>query len=125
MIWQPFRLFTLVFLLAILTAWIGNAYGQALSATAVGITCPASGSSIEVLATNARRTSWSLINDSVTDIRMGFLASGTATLTDSNSVIIKAGASYADSLPNVYAGRIVCMSTTAGAIVVHRTEAQK
>jgi hypothetical protein len=101
------------------------AFGQATSQTAIGVTCAADGSSTQVRASNARRVSWSIINDSATDIRVGFLTSGTADLTDSNSFILKAGSSFSDSLPNVYAGRVVCMSTTGSTVDVHSTEALK
>jgi len=89
----------------------------------IGTTCAADGSSTEVMDLNTNRFSYSLINDSGVDVRIGFLATGTADLTDSNSIILKAGATYADSLPNVYYGRVVCMSTTGASQVIHSTEA--
>ena len=100
-------------------------YAQATSATAVGITCAASGSSTQVIAATTRRYSYSLSNTSDTDVRIGFLASGTANLTDSNSFILKSAQTYADSLPNVYAGRVVCMSTSGATKVIYVTEAQR
>jgi len=87
------------------------------------VTCPATGSSIQVIDIRSSRVSFALLNDSLTDVRIGFLASGTAALTDSNSFILKAGQPYSDSVPGIYYGRVVCMSTTAGAIVIHFDEA--
>jgi hypothetical protein len=125
--WNASRVFLTIMLFALVASgvWHRLAYGQATSGAAAGVSCPADGSSAQVLASNARRVSWSIINDSITDIRVGFLASGTADLTDSNSFVLKAGASYADSLPNVYAGRVVCMSTTGSSVTAHYTEATK
>lgn len=89
-----------------------------------GVACPATGSSIEVMALRSSRVSYAIINDSATAIRVGFLSgSSTATLSDSNSFIMAAGQTYSDSVPGVYYGRVVCMSTTAGAITIHFDEA--
>lgn len=93
--------------------------------TAAGVTCPASGSSIEIIASNAKRLSYALNNDSAVDVRVGFLATGTASLSDSNSFILKAGQTYSDAIPGVYYGRVVCMSTTASTVVIHSTQATR
>ena len=97
----------------------------ALNNSAAGLTCAVSGSSTQIIAANAQRFSYSLLNDSAIDVRIGFLATGTPLLTDSNSFILKAGQPYADAIPGVYYGRIVCMSTTAVAATIHYTEASR
>lgn len=93
--------------------------------SAAGVTCPVDGSSIQVLALNTRRISYSILNQSDTDVRIGFLDTGTADLTDSNSIILKPGQPLADSIPGVYYGRIVCMSTSASTKIIYATEAQR
>jgi hypothetical protein len=123
--WRLNIMLKVTFGLAFIFLGFSLAFGQATSATAIGVTCAADGSSTQVRAANARRMSWAVINDSATDVRVGFLTSGTADLTDSNSFVLKAGQTFADSLPNVYAGRIVCMSTTGSTVDIHSTEATK
>ena len=105
---------------------VTDVFSQASFNTAIGVTCAADGSSTQVFAAKAGRYSYSVINDSATDVRIGFLSgSSTADLTDANSYILKAGASYADSVPGVYSGRVVCMSTTASTAVIHATESYR
>lgn len=92
---------------------------QAPAGTAVGIICPASGSSIEVQPITQSRVSIAILNDSAIDVRIGYVASGTPNLDDTNSFIVKTGVNYADSVPGVYLGRFVCMSTTASTATIH------
>ena len=97
---------------------------QASKSQAGGIVCPANGGavSIEVLPEKASRYSYGFINDSSIDVRLGFVSSGIPNLTDTNSAVIKAGQTYADSVPGVYTGRLVCMSNTTVAATIHFTE---
>lgn len=102
---------------------------QAQSA-ATGVTaqvsCPASGTSIQVFGTNARRFALSVNNNSGSDIRIGFLDSpSVANLTTTNSFILGTGGKYTDSAPGNYTGRVVCMSTTAGALAVDTIETSR
>jgi len=92
--------------------------------TAKGITCPATGTSIEVLPANGSRLSAVLVNDLPTNsIRFGGNNVGTLpVLNDTNSIILLPGAAYGFNLPGLYYGRIICMSTTATPIIVHITE---
>ena len=90
--------------------------------TDVGITCPVSGSSIQVLAANGNRTAFVITNDSNISMRIGALNSGTGALDDTNSIILTAFSSQNDGGGQIYLGRIVCMSTTAATAVIHVTE---
>lgn len=123
------KLFSCLMILVVCYLIVGTivelAYGQAGTNTAAGITCPATGSSIQVQPFTASRMSYSIINDSAVDVRIGFLSTGTATLDDTNSFILKAGQPVADSIPGIYYGRLVCMSTTAVAQVIHTTQATR
>lgn len=101
-------------------------WGAASTGSAVSITCPVDGSSTEVLAASAARLSYAIINTSTTDVRVGYLTSGTADLTDSNSYVQKAGVTYADSGATVFLGRIVCMSTSgASTATIYVTETRR
>jgi len=108
-----------VFVLLVLLAVTERAF----AGTSLGITCPAAGTSIQVLPARGTRLSYAFINDSAIDVRIGNLAgTSTANLDDTNSVIIKAGAALSDSYPGNDITRVVCMSTTAGTAVVHVKE---
>lgn len=100
-------------------------YPQAGTSTAVGITCPASGSSVQVQSIAPSRMSYAVLNDSGVDVRVGFVSSGTPNLDDTNSYILKAGQSTADAIPGTYYGRVVCMSTTGVAQIIHTTQATR
>lgn len=89
------------------------AYPQAQRAVASSITCPADGSSAQVLAVAFSRESYIVSNTSGATVRIGFLASGTADLTDSNSIQLLAGQIFSDAAPSIYIGRVVCMSNDA------------
>jgi hypothetical protein len=93
--------------------------------TAVAITCPASGTSIQLLPPAASRQSYLISNTAGATIRFGFLSSGTATLTDSNSIKLLAGQIFADSAPSGYIGRVVCMSDDATPDVVYVLETRR
>ena len=93
--------------------------------TAVSITCPASGSSIQVLPAAASRESYLISNTSGATIRFGFLSSGTAALTDSNSIKLLAGQIFTDSAPSGYIGRVVCMSDDATPDLVYVLETRR
>lgn len=95
-------------------------YAQALL-----ISCPVSGSSVQVLPANYQRQSFLLSNTSGSTIRLGFLASGTAVLDDTNSLQILAGQTFGDSGPGLYIGRVVCMSSTAGILAVYIVETRR
>lgn len=93
--------------------------------TATGVTCAAAGSSTQVLAANATRESYVLSNTSGATIRLGFLSSGTANLTDSNSIKLLAGQIFSDSAPSIFIGRVVCMSDDATPDVVYTIETRR
>ncbi len=88
-------------------------YAQANRSNGGDVTCPVSGSSIQVLPARSSRYSFVLNNTSGIDIRIGFLESGTVALTASNSLLLKGGQPYSDSAPGGFSLRVVCMSTTA------------
>lgn len=97
----------------------GNAFAQANRTISTDIVCPvAGGASIELLASRPGRYSYSINNTSGIDVRFIGLASGTTTLTGSNSFLLKAGQPYSDSAPGLYTGRLVCQSTTAATATV-------
>jgi hypothetical protein len=75
-----------------------------------------------VLAANGNRTGFVITNDSGTSIRIGAINTGTPLLDDTNSIILTAFSSQNDGGGQIFLGRIVCMSTTAGTAVIHVTE---
>ena len=112
-----------VIVFAVLALIVSSAQAQfAGRRTDQGITCAASGSSTQVLPANGLRTSLNIINDSSTPVRIGGVNTGTANLTDANSIILTAFSQQNDNNPGLYLGRIVCMSTTASTVVIHVTE---
>lgn len=98
---------------------IGNAevFAQASKINKGDIVCPATGTSIQVIAANPGRYSYSINNTSGVDIRLGYAPSGTAAL-GSTDFLLKAGQPYSDSTPGVYSGRVTCMSTTASTATI-------
>lgn len=93
----------------------GDVFAQASKTNSGDVVCPATGSSIQIVAANAGRYSYTLNNTSGNDVRIGYLpAPSTAALTNVNSWLLKAGQPYTDSTPGVLTSRVVCMSTTAG-----------
>ena len=107
-----------VFLVCIFPVMGKMVYGQANRTNVGDVACAASGSSTQVMAARSGRYSYSLNNTSGTDVRIGYLDSGTANLTTSNSWLLKAGQPYSDSTPGVLTNRIVCMSTSAGTATI-------
>lgn len=102
-----------------------NARAAGTVTTAASVTCPADGSSTQVLAASASRESYLLSNTSGATIRMGFLSSGTADLTDSNSIKLLAGQIFSDSAPAIFIGRVVCMSDDATPDVIYVIESRR
>lgn len=98
---------------------------QATAATASSIACAASGSSTQVLATAYSRESYAISNTSGGTVRIGFLASGTATLNDTNSIQLLAGQIFTDSAPGIYIGRVVCMNDAAGTATIYVIETRR
>jgi hypothetical protein len=92
------------------------AWSQATSGSSAEVSCPASGSSAEVIIANTRRMSWLVVNTSGTDVRIGIISgAATTNLTTGNSILLNAGSSISDDQPGVFVGRMTCMSTTAAA----------
>lgn len=112
----------LVVLVLVVLAGRSEVYAQATIRTDAEVTCAASGSSTQLLATRSSRQSFTIWNTSATDVRWGAVTSGTPNLTTSNSVLLKAGVAYADSMPGVFHGRMVCMSTTGSTVSIGVTE---
>ena len=100
-----------------------DSFGQANKTNSGDVTCPASGSSIQVLPQRTSRYSMLFNNTSATAIRLGYLASpSTGNLTTSNSWLLQPGQATADSLPGVLNNRVVCMSTTASPATISFNE---
>lgn len=75
------------------------------------VTCPATGTSIQVLPARSSRYSMIFNNINGAAIRLGYLDSGTATLDNTNSWVLQPGQATSDSYPGVLNKRVVCMST--------------
>jgi hypothetical protein len=95
---------------------------NALTGSAVRVTCAVTGSSTQALALNYRRRSFTMQNKANKQMRLAFLSSGTALLDTTNSFILEASSNYIDSSPGVYTGRIVCMSVDASTAALDVTE---
>jgi hypothetical protein len=91
----------------------GNSFAQANRNNTGDVTCPATGTSIEVMPGRSSRFSYLLNNINGQPVRIGYVATGTAALTAANSWVLQPGQATADSIPGVLSLRIVCMSTTA------------
>lgn len=118
-------IFGFFLVLCIVLTAVEYVYPQAGTQVQGGVVCPATGTSIQVIAANPSRMSYSLLNDSGVAVRIGTLATGTATLDDTNSFILAIGQTFADSSPGNYFGRVVCMSTTASPATIHNTQASR
>lgn len=110
----------------VLAAWLTllvlatpRAHAQATAATASSITCAATGASTQVLAAKASRESYIISNTSGSTVRLGFLASGTAALDDTNSIQLLAGQIFSDAAPSIYIGRVVCANNAAGTATIY------
>ncbi len=101
------------------------ANAQATNAVASSITCAATGSSTLVKAAAYSRESYLISNTSGGTVRIGFLASGTAVLDDTNSIQLLAGQIFSDSSPGIYVGRIVCMNDAAGTATIYVIETRR
>jgi hypothetical protein len=119
------KIFLLLLPLLALFVIAQPARAQATAATASSVVCAADGSSTQVLAAKFSRESYVVSNTSGGTIRLGFLASGTADLTDSNSIQLLAGQIFTDSAPGIYVGRVVCMNNAAGAATVYVIETRR
>ena len=93
-------------------------YAQANRSNGGDVVCPATGSSIQVIAARSSRYSYVINNTSGLDIRIGLLASGVPALTGSNSLLLKGGQPYSDSTPGGSSMRVVCMSTTSATATI-------
>lgn len=104
----------------------GLVFAQATGKSLGETTCAADGSSTQVFAANGARLTFTIINTSDTDVRLGYVSgSTTPDLTASNSILIRAGATYGESYPTVWLGRIVCMSTTGVTKDIQRVQTTK
>ena len=106
-------LLSIWFLLILGFVPLRDVFAQANKTNSGDVVCPVSGTSIEVLAARSGRYSYTINNTSGLDIRIGYIGSGTSSLTNINSLLLKAGQPYSDSAPGVLTNRIVCMSVTA------------
>lgn len=116
---------TLFVLVVVLVGALPGAHAAGTRATASSITCPATGSSITAIAATASRESYIISNTSGATIRIGFLATDTAALTDSNSIKLLAGQVFSDAAPSIFIGRIVCMSDDATPDVIYIIETKR
>jgi hypothetical protein len=104
---------------------VGAAQADATFGLANSVTCPAAGSSVQVLAASAARESYLISNTAGKTIEVGYVASGTAALTTANSIQLLAGQTLADSAPSIFLGRIVCESTDASTAVIYVVETRR
>lgn len=102
-----------------------DVHAQATFFLGQSITCPASGTSITVIAARASRESYVISNTSGATVRIGALPTGTAALTDSNSILLLAGQIISDSAPSIFIGRVACMSNDATPRVVYVIETRR
>jgi len=98
---------------------MGNSdlFAQANRTNSGDVTCPATGSSIQVLPFRNSRYSMLFNNISASAIRLGYLETGTANLSSSNSWLLQPGQATTDSTPGVLNRRVVCMSVTTAVII--------
>lgn len=106
------KLFILALIVGSFLLMRNEVLAQANRTNSGDVTCPVTGSSIQVLAVRSGRYSYTLNNVSGNDLRIGYLASGTAILDTTNSWILKAGQAYSDSAPGLFTGRVVCMTNS-------------
>lgn len=111
--------------LLILLALTADIFAQSTKAVANSISCAADGSSTQVLPATASRESYLISNTSGGTVRIGFVASGTPDLTDSNSIRLLAGQIFTDASPGIFVGRIVCMNDAAGTATVYVVETRR
>lgn len=121
------KLFSVLLLLLAAFVFFGPmpVYAQATRFSASSVTCAATGSSTQALAAAASRESFIVLNTSGATVRVAGIATGTANLTDSNSVKLLAGQNFSDSAPSIFIGRLVCMSDDATPDVVYVIETRR
>ena len=108
-----------IFLIALALVLFAGSAGASM----FEITCPASGTSIEIMpARPGTRINYGITNGNTTDVWIAQIADGTASLSGSNAKKLMAGYSQSDDKPNVHQGRFVCMSTTATPMVIEVEE---
>lgn len=95
-----------------------SAYAQANRTNSGDITCPATGTSIQILPQRTSRYSMLFNNINGTAVRLGYLDTGTAVLDGTNSWILQPGQATSDSVPGILNKRVVCMSTTGVSNVI-------
>lgn len=110
------KLFLALLLLFPITG--NEVFAQANRTNSGDVTCPASGTSIQVLPQRSSRYSMLFNNINGVAIRLGYLDSGTAVLDSTNSWVLQPGQATSDSTPGVLNKRVVCMSTTAATNVI-------
>lgn len=114
-----------LFLVVFVVGALPRAHAAGTIITAKAVTCPATGTSIQVTAAAASRESYLLSNTAGATIRLGFLPTGTATLDDTNSILILAGQVFGDATPSIFIGRLVCMSNDATPRAVYIVESRR
>jgi hypothetical protein len=93
-------------------------HAQANKTNSGDVTCPATGTSIQILPARNARYSMLFNNISDTAIRLGYLDTGTAALDTTNSWQVQPGQATSDSAPGVLNKRVVCMSVSAVSKVI-------
>ena len=120
---KMYKIIVLALMLAVMP--ISCVYAQSTKAVANSIVCPATGSSIQVLAAAASRESYIYLNTSGVTMRVGFLPTGAGALNDTNSVKLLAGQNFSDASPSIYIGRIVCAADGAAPGTVYIIETRR
>ena len=95
-----------------------EAQAQANRTNSGDVTCPASGTSIQVLPQRTSRYSMLFNNINGVAIRLGYLDTGTAILDGTNSWVLQPGQATGDSVPGILNKRVVCMSTSGVSNVI-------
>lgn len=96
----------------------GDVFAQANKTNSGDVTCPAVGTSIEVIPARNSRYSLLINNISAIAIRVGYLDTGTTGLTNVTGWILQPGQATSDSTPGVLFKRVVCSSTTGVAATI-------
>jgi len=86
-------------------------WAQANKTNSGDVVCPATGSSIEILPARTSRYSMIFNNINGVAVRLGYLDTGTAALTNATGWILQPGQATGDSYPGILSKRVVCMST--------------
>lgn len=126
--WNPFVKVSLILCMVLVFSPImgQNVYAQANLSNSGDVTCPASGTSVQILPARSSRFAYMLNNINSVAVRVGYLDSpSTATLDATNSWVLQPGQAFADSTPNILSKRVVCMSTTAATNLISFSETFK